>query len=118
MNTPLRIGFALTGSFCTFSKVMPVLETLAAHGCEVTPILSFQAASLDTRFGDASMWRDKITALTGREPETRLPNWRTASLTPRSLWQSKAICAATDQSFWQSRPMTACPEVQPTSVPC
>ena len=68
MNTPLRIGFALTGSFCTFSKVMPVLETLAAHGCEVTPILSFQAASLDTRFGDASMWRDKITALTGREP--------------------------------------------------
>ena len=68
MKDPLRIGFALTGSFCTFGKVMPVIGALAAHGCEITPILSFNAALLDTRFGDAAMWRAKLVELTGREP--------------------------------------------------
>ena len=32
MKDPLRIGFALTGSFCTFGKVMPVIGALAARG--------------------------------------------------------------------------------------
>ena len=68
MKDPLRIGFALTGSFCTFGKVMPVIGALAARGCEITPILSFNAALLDTRFGDAAMWRAKLVELTGREP--------------------------------------------------
>ena len=68
MKDRLRIGFALTGSFCTFGKVMPVIGALAACGCEITPILSFNAALLDTRFGDAAMWREKLVELTGREP--------------------------------------------------
>ena len=68
MTSPLRIGFALTGSFCTFGKVMPVIETLTARGCAVTPLLSYPAATLDTRFGDAAMWRAKLIELTGREP--------------------------------------------------
>ena len=68
MNSPLRIGFALTGSFCTFARVMPVIQTLAARGCEITPILSFHAAALDTRFGEAAMWRAQLNELTGHEP--------------------------------------------------
>ena len=68
MTSPLRIGFALTGSFCTFGKVMPVIENLTARGCAVTPLLSYHAATLDTRFGDAAMWRAKLIELTGREP--------------------------------------------------
>lgn len=68
MKDPLHVGFALTGSFCTFGKVMPVIGALAARGCEITPILSFNAAALDTRFGDAAMWRAKLIELTGREP--------------------------------------------------
>ena len=68
MTAPIRIGFALTGSFCTFARVMDVIQTLVRQGCEVTPILSFHAAQLDTRFGDAAMWRGKLFALTGRQP--------------------------------------------------
>ena len=34
-----RIGFAITGSFCTFAAVLPVLERLCARN-EVTAILS------------------------------------------------------------------------------
>lgn len=68
MTPPIRIGFALTGSFCTFSTVLPVVETLVSRGCEVTPILSRHAATLDTRFGAADMWRDRLYEISQREP--------------------------------------------------
>lgn len=68
MTPPIRIGFALTGSFCTFSAVLPVVETLVSRGCEVTPILSPHAATLDTRFGTATLWRDRLCEVTQREP--------------------------------------------------
>ena len=55
----LRIGFVLTGSFCTFSKVMPVIQALIERGDTVTPILSDSAGILDTRFGTAAHWREE-----------------------------------------------------------
>ncbi|MDY3618342.1 dipicolinate synthase subunit B [Agathobaculum sp.] len=66
MTKPIRAGLALTGSFCTFARVLRVLETLLQKGYEVTPILSYNAGSLDTRFGTAAEWREKLEALTGR----------------------------------------------------
>ena len=48
-----RVGFALTGSFCTFSRALPQLEALCALGAEVTPIFSEVSFSTDTRFGKA-----------------------------------------------------------------
>ena len=44
----LRIGFVLTGSFCTFAKVMPVIQALIERGDTVTPILSDSAGTLRT----------------------------------------------------------------------
>lgn len=66
MNQPIRVGFALTGSFCTFARVLRVVETLVELGCEVTPILSDSAGSLDTRFGTAEGWREQLRTRTGR----------------------------------------------------
>ena len=48
----LRLGFALTGSFCTYEKVFPLLRELAEE-YEVTPIFSAAAAETDSRFGRA-----------------------------------------------------------------
>jgi len=48
----LRLGFALTGSFCTFDKIFPLMEKLAVE-YEVTPIFSPASASVDSRFGCA-----------------------------------------------------------------
>ena len=48
----LRLGFAVTGSFCTFDKIFPLMEELAAE-YEVTPIFSPASASVDSRFGCA-----------------------------------------------------------------
>lgn len=46
-----RVGLALTGSFCTYSKVIPVVKELVQLGYEVTPIMSENSYSTDTRFG-------------------------------------------------------------------
>lgn len=48
----MNIGFAMCGSFCTFSKVFPVMESLAAEH-KVFPILSAASSSTDSRFGEA-----------------------------------------------------------------
>ena len=39
---------------------------------ELTPILSFNASTLDTRFGTAADFIERLTALTGRAPLTTL----------------------------------------------
>ena len=45
------VAFALCGSFCSFSAVLPQVRLLAARGWDVLPILSASAAGQDTRFG-------------------------------------------------------------------
>lgn len=63
----LNIGFALTGSFCTFSKVLPEIKRLTDMGAEVYPIMSEMAYSTDTRFGNAEDFRRTIEDITGRK---------------------------------------------------
>lgn len=48
----MNVGFAMCGSFCTFSKVFPVMELLT-RDYSVIPIFSEAAYSTDTRFGAA-----------------------------------------------------------------
>ena len=55
-----RIGFAFTGSFCTFAAVMSTLEAVKARFGDVTPIVSEASGTLDTRFGNAADWRREM----------------------------------------------------------
>jgi len=48
----MNIGFAMCGSFCTFSKVFPIMDALGRIHT-VTPIFSESVYSTDTRFGKA-----------------------------------------------------------------
>ncbi len=64
--TGTRIGFAITGSFCTYELIMPVIKTLVEAGAEVTPILSYNAANYDTRFMKASELKLFLTETTGK----------------------------------------------------
>ena len=65
----LRIGFAVTGSFCTHRNALEVLRTLAEDETrELVPILSEHAGSWDTRFGRAAELREELTRICGREP--------------------------------------------------
>ncbi|MCM1334456.1 MAG: dipicolinate synthase subunit B [Bacteroides sp.] len=61
-----RIGFAMCGSFCTFSRCFEALECLIGLGYEIVPIASFNAFSLDTRFGAAAEHMRRLEALCHR----------------------------------------------------
>lgn len=61
-----KIGFAVCGSFCTFGKAFEQLERLIYQGADVTAIMSFNAASMDTRFGKAKEHIDFLEKATGK----------------------------------------------------
>lgn len=54
-----NIGFALTGSFCTFEKTIKEMEKLSKK-CNIIPIMSFNSYFLDTKFGKALDIRKQI----------------------------------------------------------
>lgn len=62
----MKIGFAFCGSFCTFAPAIEQLKHLADIGHELVPIMSFNASSIDTRFGTAAEHISKIEAICGR----------------------------------------------------
>lgn len=62
------IGFAMTGSFCTFAPVFQELEHLTKVFSDVIPIMSEISYGEDTRFGAAEEHIHRITRLCGREP--------------------------------------------------
>ena len=59
-----RIGFVMTGSFCTFKKTIEQLEKIVSQKAEVIPIMSYNAYNLDTKFGKAKDFIDKIQKIT------------------------------------------------------
>ena len=63
----MKIGLALCGSFCTFSRVLAEAEKLAEE-FDITPIMSENAAFTDTRFGRAEDFRARLEAITGKKP--------------------------------------------------
>lgn len=62
-----KIGFVLTGSFCTFSKTIPKMKELIEKGAEVIPIMSFNSYNLDTKFGKAQDFINEIEEITGKK---------------------------------------------------
>ena len=63
----VKIGFALTGSFCTFSKTIEQMENLANLGAEIIPIMSYNSYNLDTKFGTALEHINKIKEITKKD---------------------------------------------------
>lgn len=47
-----RLGFAICGSFCTFERNIELMKELSLE-YDLVPIMSFNAASINTRFGKA-----------------------------------------------------------------
>ena len=62
-----KIGFVLTGSFCTFSKTIPKMKELIEKDAEVIPIMSFNSYNLDTKFGKAQDFINEIEEITGKK---------------------------------------------------
>lgn len=63
----MRIGWAMTGSFCTFAKAFEVLEYIKNKYGDVIPIMSENASSISTRFGEADEMTAKMEDICGRK---------------------------------------------------
>ena len=63
----VRIGFAMSGSFCTFEKVFKTVETLVRDGAEIIPVMSFNASQISSRFGTAEENVKRFEEITGRK---------------------------------------------------
>ncbi len=96
MVEPIRIGFALTGSFCTFDKVIRELEKLTEI-YDVTPIMSPAAAFTDTRFGKAAHFREEITRLCKKDIITTITS--AEPIGPKKLFDALVIAPCTGNTI-------------------
>lgn len=63
----MTIGFAMCGSFCTYSEVFPVMESLS-KSYRIVPIFSHSAYSIDSRFGTAQSHILRASEICGTAP--------------------------------------------------
>lgn len=62
-----RVGFCLTGSFCTFEKTKEQMKKLLDEGAEIIPIMSEHAYELNTKFGEAKEHIQEIEEMTNKK---------------------------------------------------
>ncbi len=92
-----RVGFALTGSFCTFARVFVAMEQLMEEGYEVTPIVSFAVRDHNTRFFQADEVRRMLMKITGKEPLDTLQ--AVEPIGPRKLMDAYILAPMTGASM-------------------
>ena len=63
----ITIGYAITGSHCTFEEVMPIMSYFMDQGAQVVPIISQPMLQTDTRFGTAQSWTERVKQITKRD---------------------------------------------------
>lgn len=93
----MRIGCAMTGSFCTFSKVFEAFRSLKAAGAELIPIMSENAWALDTRFYAAHDARRILSEICGREIIHTIPS--AEPIGPKKLLDALVIAPCTGNTL-------------------
>ncbi|MDR0918336.1 MAG: dipicolinate synthase subunit B [Oscillospiraceae bacterium] len=67
----INLGWCVTGSFCTFEKAFAEMEKLSEF-FNIIPIMSFNAATINCRFGEANEHISTITRICGNKPITTI----------------------------------------------
>lgn len=93
----VRLGFAMCGSFCTFSQVFEQLERLKSLGCEITPIMSHNSYTLDTRFGTAQSNAARLYEITGRTVLHEITT--TEPVGPKKMFDVLAVAPCTGNTL-------------------
>ena len=92
-----RVGCAMTGSFCTFKAVFDAWRALKGRAGEMVPIMSFNAAAIDTRFYPASQARQIFSEIAGRRPLDTLA--QVEPIGPRKLLDALVIAPCTGNTL-------------------
>lgn len=93
----IRLGFALTGSFCTLRKAVDALKLTADHGFQVVPIMSEIAYSTDTRFGKCKDFIEEIENICGRKIISDIP--AAEPIGPKKLLDALVIAPCTGNTL-------------------
>ena len=93
----ITAGFAMCGSFCTFSKVLPQMRVLLEKGMHIVPIMSQAAYSIDTRFGKAADFRVEIEEMCGEKIIHTL--FDAEPIGPKKLLDVLVICPCTGNTL-------------------
>lgn len=93
----VRVGCAMTGSFCTFKRAFQVWRMLGEAGAELIPIMSFNAASMDTRFFNAVDALRLFGEICGRPPIITIP--QAEPIGPKKLLDALAIMPCTGNTL-------------------
>lgn len=64
----LRVGLAVTGSFCTHRCLAAILDNLVKEGADVYPILSYNSSEMSTRFMAKEELYETLLRISGHEP--------------------------------------------------
>lgn len=92
----MEIGFAMCGSFCTFSQVFPVMEGLTKI-YNVTPIFSEASFSIDSRFGTAQEHRSTVETICGKPPLHTIA--QVEPIGPKKLFDALIIAPCTGNTL-------------------
>lgn len=92
-----KVGFAMTGSFCTFQKAFEEMERLVKAGADVTPIFSNSVQDIQCRFGTTEEFMKKATEITGKQPILRLET--AEPIGPKSLLDILVIAPCTGNTL-------------------
>ena len=93
----ITIGFAICGSYCTFKTVFEEVEKLKNAGYNIIPIMSENAYSLDTRFGDAIHWQRRLKELTENQIIHTIP--QAEPIGPKKLLDALVIAPCTGNTL-------------------
>ena len=96
MENKKRIGFAMCGSYCTYSRVFEEAERLTEK-YELIPIMSENAAETDSRFGAASENIKRLMQITGRHVVTTIAE--AEPLGPREPMEAMVIAPCTGNTL-------------------
>ena len=92
----LKLGLALTGSFCTLHRVLEAFEPLKDR-YDLYPIMSPIVYNTDTRFGTAALFRERLEHLCGK------PIWHTVAevepIGPKKLLDALLIAPCTGNTL-------------------
>ena len=91
------IGFAICGSFCNFANTFKVLEELIEAGENVIPVMSYNASTTDTRFGNASDFKRRAEELCGHDVVCTLKD--AEPLGPKIKLDCMCICPCTGNTL-------------------
>ena len=68
----LKIGFAVSGSYCTYEKMIKALKDLKESYEDILPIMSENSSVTDTRFGEAKKFKEKMETICGKKAVTTI----------------------------------------------